>query len=258
MRVLYHLSHCSSTLPDGWSGAPGEAQWVRDLVASVKVQAAPYGITVYTVDGDLADHPAFHADYDAFVAPHYEADVHNEDGGFWGRASASLTPTEDDQLGGAIWSELRTINGYQPPERFNWNNVNVTDYYGFRLTSNKTPGALIEHGVGNRHPQAYTYLRDNLHVIAAMHVDALCILGGITTMPFDPFNNPADLKRFDQRVREILMGEPALTAFALKKYLNAPGPLGTHNVGPDAEKAEKPQLRELTPEQKSHDGHGKL
>ena len=33
MRVLIHLSHCSAVRPDGWSGAPGEAAWVRDLVA---------------------------------------------------------------------------------------------------------------------------------------------------------------------------------------------------------------------------------
>lgn len=178
MNVLYQLSHCSSTRPDGWSGAPGEAVWVRDLVARVVQKAAPLGIAVFTVDGDLEDHPAFHADYDAFVAPHYEADVHNTGGCFWGRAAASLTGPSDDQLGQMLWGRLRAIAG-APPEHFEWSNPNVTDYYGFRLTSAKTPGALIEHGVGNRQPQDFTWLRTNIDAIADAHVAALAAFGGI-------------------------------------------------------------------------------
>jgi hypothetical protein len=49
---------------------------------------------------------------------------------------------------------------------------------------------------------------------------------GGSDMTFDPRKNPADLAFLDQRVRDIVMLEPDVTAFALKKYLNAPHTLG--------------------------------
>lgn len=265
MNVLYHLSHCSGVKADGWSGAPGEAQWVRQLVASIARQASPFGIVVNTVDGDLEDHPAFHADYDAFVAPHYEADVHGVDGAFWGRAAVSATASKDDLLGGLVWSEVRMLQGYKPPERFDWNNVNVTDYYGFRLTSAKTPGVLVEHAVGNRHPQGYDYVRQNVDALAGMHVSALCIMGGITKpMPPPPVAHTIEdvYTKVDALAKDTLLWLARLQR-GLDVERGAPfdphlPPIDTrvmavHNAHPQAHAV---ALRTLTPEQKSHDGHG--
>jgi hypothetical protein len=62
--------------------------------------------------------------------------------------------------------------------------------------------------------------------IVRIVAQAQAILGGGSTVTFDPFNNPSDLAKLDQRIRDIIMKEPNVTAFALKHYLMAPGPLG--------------------------------
>lgn len=185
MKVLIHLSHSvwdpaiSGYRPYG--GAPGESAWIReDLVPKVVVACAARGIMTTLVAGDLLDHPEFHQDYDAFIAPHYEANVHSEGGSFWGRAAASLTAAKDDRLGNLFWARYSALAG-RPQDRFNWNNVNVTDYYGFRLTTPNTPGILVEHGVGWNVPSDYdfTWLRNNSALIANVWGDTLMEFGGI-------------------------------------------------------------------------------
>lgn len=175
MRILLHNSHHQTGLPDGWSGAPGEATWVMALNSRVESGLKAKGVTVVRVDGDLRDHPEFHTDYDAFIAPHYEADVHGTGGSFWGRAAQSPTASQDDRLGGMFWTRFRALQG-APPPRFDWSNPNVTDYYGFRLTSAKTPGILVEHGVGWGADKAW--LRDNIAAIAKVWIDTLIEFGG--------------------------------------------------------------------------------
>lgn len=180
LRVLYHLSHHSAVRPDGWSGAPGEAVWVQDLVARIKTKAALRGIEVVAVDGDLLDHPEFHADYAVFIAPHYEANVHGSGGYFTGRALTSVTATEDDRLGAIFRAKYEALSGH-PSLRMEWSNPNVTDYYGFRLTSAKTPGILIEHGVGWNVPAPYDYdwLRLNIDAIADVHLATVSEFCGV-------------------------------------------------------------------------------
>lgn len=131
-------------------------------------------MTVTIVDGDLLDHPEFHADYDAFVALHYDANIYGSGGTFWGRATASVTGALDDALGAALWTKLRAIP-QAPAAHFERLNVNVTDYYGFRLTSAKTPGVLIELGVGAPGAPDYLWLRTYQQNIA----DAIAI--GLST-----------------------------------------------------------------------------
>lgn len=176
MRVLIHNSHHQTGRPDGWSGAPGEAVWVLDLNDRIETLLKAQGVEVVRVDGDLQDHTAFHSDYDAFIAPHYEADVHNRGGAFWGRASASLTGAADDRLGNLFWGKFKAIEG-APPDAFEWSNPNVTDYYGFRLTSNNTPGILVEHGVGWGDNKAW--LRDKIGEIAQAWVNTLLEFGKV-------------------------------------------------------------------------------
>jgi len=180
VRVLLHNSHVQTGRANGWSGAPGEADWVMALNDRIETNLKSKGVEVVRVDGDLQDHPAFHSDYDAFVAPHYEADLHGTGGRFWGRAAASLTAALDDKLGTAFWTRYSALQGV-PPEHFEWSNPNVTDYYGFRLTSAKTPGVLVEHGVGWGADKAW--LRDNIDAIAGVWVSALLDFGGVAPAP---------------------------------------------------------------------------
>lgn len=185
-RVLWHLSHHSSTRPDGWSGAPDEARYIReDLTPLVRAGLWSLGITMVVVDGDLLDHIEFHEDYDAFVACHYESDTHDDHpdsdtgantrgGWFWGRAATSLTAAADDRLGAILerrYKELLARFPQGPDQHEDWMTVNVTDYYGFRLTTAKTPGILVELGVGapgdpnNDHDWLRTHAQDIADVI---------------------------------------------------------------------------------------------
>jgi hypothetical protein len=146
---------------------------VRDLVARIVTKLTTIGVSVTTVDGDLQDHPEFHRDYDAFIAPHYDANVYSGVGGsFWGRAQYSLTAEEDDRLGGIFWRRYSALPG-KPADHFERINANVTNYYGFRLTSAKTPGILVEHGVGAQGAPDYQWLRGDIEGIAQTWVDTL-------------------------------------------------------------------------------------
>lgn len=232
MKVLIHLSHHSSSQFDGWSGAPGEAVWVQDLVAHIMPKLVALGIQPVTVDGDLGstlnpsgDHPAFHQDYDAFIAPHYEANVHNEGGSFWGRATASLTGAKDDALGKLFWSKYSALPG-KPQDRFQWSNPNVTDYYGFRLTTAQTPGILVEHGVGAPGAPDYQWLRDNVDAIAGVWASTLAEFGGVASVP-QPQPGPTPIGvpvlgestlRFRKLVEKIYATNPDAPLAAIDAY----------------------------------------
>lgn len=207
-HILYHLSHCSSTKPDGWSGAPGEATWVRSLVPRIAARLAPHGVDVFTVDGDLLDHPAFHdPSYESFTAPHYESDTHGDHarGWLWGRAAGSPTAKEDDKLGAIFESQYRALcaatNG--PAEHPDWSTVNITDYYGFRL-DRAVPGILIEHGIGNG--ADHDWLRSNLESIAAAHAAMHLQYMGITLPGGDDMFTDAD-RALLTRVKDLLEAE---------------------------------------------------
>lgn len=160
-------------------GAPGEGAWVLDLVPRIRSRLDLRGIESAVVDGDLEDHPEFHDDYDAFIAPHYDANIYGGvGGGFWGRATASTTPVEDDRLGALVWGHMRALPGC-PPDHFERLNVNVTDYYGFRLTSATTPGILVEHGVGAPGAPDHDWLRANIDAIADAWAAALAEYGNV-------------------------------------------------------------------------------
>lgn len=206
MRVLIHQSHFDPNKPDGWSGAPGEATWVRmDLIPKIQAGLWAKGITPVLAPGDLADHIQFHEDYDAFIAPHYEANVHVEGGAlvggsFWGRATLSTTGVKDDLLGSLFWTRYTALAG-KPQDRFGWTNPNVTDYYGFRLTTDKTPGILVEHGVGAPGAPDYLWLRNNVQKIADVWVDALATFGGVA----GPFPSvPAPVMSHEQKTDRLL------------------------------------------------------
>jgi hypothetical protein len=223
MKILLQNSHHQSGRTDGWSGAPGEARWVLDLNDRIEAKAQAAGIGVTRVDGDLQDHPEYHADYDLFDAPHYEANLHyslglhlfphrrcglipeelmarnhvgritastdsqgHVGGWLWGRASSSATALLDDKIGRIfqqVYGSYMQNKGYDMPFRDNWNNVNIMDYYGFRLTSSKTAGWLTEHGVGAPGAPDHDWLFNNVDDIASNHVKAYIQFAGITPIP---------------------------------------------------------------------------
>lgn len=204
MKALVHLSHCSSTKPDGWSGAPGEAAWVRDLVARMIVSAKRYGIDILTVDGDLEDHPAFHdPSYGLFMAPHYESDTHGDHarGWFWGRATNSQTGPEDDHYGALFERRFRILAAATagPTEHAEWTTINVQDYYGFRL-DRPVPGILVEHGIGNGADR--DWLRANVQAIADLHAATMAeMMGVVQTQGVDM--DPATKAYIDQKFAEL-------------------------------------------------------
>lgn len=211
VKVLWHLSHHSSTRPDGWSGAPDEARWVREALTPLVIEeAALRGIEIVTVDGDLQDHPEFHANYGAFCAAHYEANVHGEGGSFWGRAAASNTAAEDDRFGNIFWKRYSRLVG-KPPDRFGWNNKNVTDYYGFRLTSVSTPGILVEHGVGAPNAPDFAWLRQNVHAIAVVWADSLVEFLGLSQE--EPVTDQEFIEKYNRLIKPGVDG----TDEAIKK-----------------------------------------
>ncbi len=109
-------------------------------------------------------------------------------GWLWGRASTSLTAPLDDKIGGIFqqgYVALQQRHGYDLPFRNNWNNVNITDYYGFRLTSAKTAGWLTEHGVGAPGAPDADWLRAYIDEIANIHVASYLLFSGQTPNMMD-------------------------------------------------------------------------
>ena len=180
MRALVHRSHHSSARPDGWSGAPDEARYIGALIDRTIPIAAALGVEIVTVDGDLADHPAFHdPTYSVFWAPHYESDTHGPGGSgwFWGRAAGSPTAAEDDRLGAIFERRYRALPGV-PAEHPDWTTVNVTDYYGFRL-DRAVPGILTELGVGAPGAYDHDWLRAHQDDIARVIAVSIAEYGGL-------------------------------------------------------------------------------
>lgn len=176
LPVLLHNSHRAAGKTDGWSGAPGEAQYICDILNPRVVAAlSRYGIKTICIDGDMVFHPEYEADYLCFLAPHYDADVYGAGGWFWGRAALSPTHVADDRLGAIIQRRYAALNGpTYHPERIN---KNVTDYYAFRWTNDKTSGVLVELGVGWGADK--DWLRANADRIAQTLADSIAEFAGL-------------------------------------------------------------------------------
>ena len=191
MRVLLQRSHHDPNRPDGWSGAPGEATYIRqDIITILAALLAERGIFVAVVEGDYgsqpndndekfkARHPVITEDFDLFLSPHYEANIHGVGGWFAGRAISSTTAADDDWFLAILRSAYAQIPGV-PAQHPEWSNPNVTDYYAFRCTSSTTPGVLIELGVGAPGAPDHDWLRANNERIAGVLADAICEFLGV-------------------------------------------------------------------------------
>ncbi len=200
MKVLIQKSHHSALRDDGWSGAPGEAEWVGELCHEIDVLLAGSPIQAVWTDGDLgvvvgdndtliaARHPEFKVDYDAFMSLHYDADLYQSPSGdhvsgwFWDRAVDSLSGPRDDALGAIFYKKYTALSGV-PMFHMERRNPNTFNYYAFRQTTVKTPGIIVEHGVGAPGAPDHDWLRDNLHQIAMTWVSTLYEFGGVALPP---------------------------------------------------------------------------
>ncbi len=209
ITLLLQKSHHSPLRPDGWSGAPGEAEWVGQLCQKIVERLGPSGISWAITDGDLgidphdaqpggdaviaARHPELTRTYDVVLSVHYDADVYrNPDGShvggwFWDRAAADPRAADSDRWGAIFQRRYQALPGapaFHPERR----NPNTSNYYLWRLVG-AFPQLIVEHGVGAFGAPDYGWLRANLDQIAQTHVDALMEFLGVVApapVPFDP------------------------------------------------------------------------
>lgn len=180
MRVLLQRSHHDPRRLDGWSGAPGEAAYIRqEVVTTLAMLLVQRGVEVVVINGDYdpavdndvtwtARNPDVSRDHDLFLTCHYDANIYGQVGGwFWDRAAASATAAQDDRFGGVLQGKYAQIPG-TPPLHLERRNANTRDYYAFRCTSAVTPGVLLEMGVGAPGAPDHDWLRGNTARIAGV------------------------------------------------------------------------------------------
>lgn len=154
-RVLIQAGHH----PDG-GGAPGEAAWTFKLASLLATRLAVDGIQS-TIVGDWYQKtppPNVGEDYDLFVSLHYDAAIYSGKIGSVGYTPSRNTGCFADRAAAdPMWQAsdraIRAWEAVYPAgtgialhnER---RNIRTSDYYGFHATSARTPGILIEHGVG--------------------------------------------------------------------------------------------------------------
>lgn len=193
-RVCLQAGHASAFPPNrtGGGGAPREAAWAADLTNRIADRLRARGIEVVCVGAWLVNGVVVAApkeakdDYDLFVSSHYDADIYAT------RTGSIAARAANDPMG-AVADHFLTIWKYDYPtatgiplhqERVN---ANMTDYYAFRDTSDKTPGVILEHGVGQGLDHAMLF--DHIDLIADTDSKAICEFLGVpweTTPTPDP------------------------------------------------------------------------
>jgi len=180
-RVLIQAVHVAANPP---SGAPGEAEWTLQAAVAVagKLEAAGVGCAVLHDWLNQKPPASVATDADLLIAIHYDAAVYGagrNTGCFADRAAADPMAAESDRFireWEAIYPEATGI-----PLHNERRNPNTWDYYAFRDTTAKTPGVILECGVGaptgtGGYPpgQDAAYLRDHLDDIA--HLITIAVL----------------------------------------------------------------------------------
>jgi hypothetical protein len=190
-RVLIQAGHSAAFPPQlaGGGGAPGEAAWVSDLAQRIAALLRPRGIDVTLVGtwavfvgGNLVVRTPpneVHQDYDLFLALHYDAFLPQQGivtGCLAGRAALDPAGARADAFI-AHWTTTYPGRLGIPlhQERLN---PNITDYYGFRATTKKTPGVLLEHGVvvGDDHATLFA----QIDKVAEADAQAVCHFLGLS------------------------------------------------------------------------------
>lgn len=189
VRVLLQAGHSAAFQPfqHGGGGAPGEADWTADLARRIAAKLRGHGVEVAIVGAWALDNsnppPVVREDHDLFVSLHYDADIYPvRTGCFAGRATQDPQKARSDRALVAWKTIYPAATGIAlHEERMN---PNVTDYYAFRVTSDNTPGILIEHGVGQGNDHATLF--DRIDTIAGADAQAILTYLGIGASDVTP------------------------------------------------------------------------
>lgn len=209
----------------GSTGAPGEVEFtvrVRDRLSQILISK---DFQVQLVDANFNCNPERAKDFDLFLAIHYEADVHGIGGGCVGSGDASVDDNwqESARIRDCIREEYFKNSGIDEHEE--WINPNITHYYMWSVLSSKTPGVLIECGVGlNAHDKV---------ILADTDRVANAIARGICkafAVPFDPPQPPPppqpDYKQISEDL-QVQLNNSNLKIDALQRDLDKAKALAT-------------------------------
>ncbi len=232
MNVLIQAGHSSAFPPfrQGGGGAPGEAAWTTDLAARLAARLRTAGVDVtcvgaWLVNGVVVAAPTLvtKVDYFLFVSLHYDAAIYAQNTGcIIARATHDPVAYLADHFI-TIWEE-RYPDALGIPLRQDRLNPNMTDYYAFRDTSQRTPGVILEHGVGQGLDHATLF--DRIEEVA--RVDAACILEYLgITMP----EEEDEMAKLTEDQRAILDKMTALSAnsASIDSWLSEIGALSEQN-----------------------------
>lgn len=161
-KVILQAGHSASFAPfkTNGGGAPSEAAWTAKLVMLMTplltargVDVVAVGTWLVSVGGQMVNlppPPAATQDADLFLSFHYDAAVYGNSSGNSGAFADRAAKDPVGHLSDLFISRWEQI--YFPAtglrnakER---RNVNTSNYYAFRDTSPKTPGVILEFGVG--------------------------------------------------------------------------------------------------------------
>jgi hypothetical protein len=191
-RVLIQAGHH----PDG-GGAPGEAEWTLDLAQRIARRLTAAGIETAIVGNWFNKTPpaATRQDWDLFLSLHYDAAVYGQGhntGCFADRARGDPMGAASDRFI-HIWEGIFPVgSGIALSNRRR--NENTFHYYGFRATTARTPGALIEHGCGAPSGKWYrgtfyppgedcTFLHEHVEIVAELDARAVLTFLGVEAAP---------------------------------------------------------------------------
>lgn len=166
-RICIQPGHVNSTTS---SGAPNELSFNLDIANQVSAELRKRGFDVLQTDANADKNPVVtNADWDLFLAIHYDADIYGSGGYFvdFPEPSTDGATKESQRIAKQISDTYGKITGIvNHPER---SNANTRYYYLWKSISAKTPCALIECGVGMHVPDDWQILHfDRTRVVEAI------------------------------------------------------------------------------------------
>jgi N-acetylmuramoyl-L-alanine amidase len=131
---------------------------------------------------------------------------------------AECVKDADTAWGAGVWAmNLRCFN-IETADDGRWNDPRPDSLYvrsaAYALAKSRKYGIPVDRQHWLRHDEVIATACPD-----AFDVDRVVALAKGDVMPFDPFNNPADLAKLDQRIRDVVMGEDIAT-FAVRNALS--------------------------------------
>lgn len=177
----------------GSTGAPGEVKFTLDVANQVSAILRSKGFTVKQTDANAnSDSTVMNKDWRLALSIHYEADIHNTNGGFEACPDPSVdsASSESQRIAKFFPNDYFTVLGL--PRHTEWRNANTSYYYLWRYLSAKTPCVLVECGVGWRQPNDYNLLNtdDGRKKVAEKLARSVCSAFGVAFDDPAPTPNP--------------------------------------------------------------------